>query len=404
MAIPQEKLKKTRNPGVFRRPDGRLLAKVSVRTPDGKVVVRKQLMPVGATEKDAVQAVLTMKEVVRNPPAIHSPRLQDTSQTFEDFCNRWLAIRSQRVTPKTKMTYFAVVKTFILPRLGHMICKDIRSLVIESWVVWAESLRKRNGKPYTQESMRVWYRVLHAILRSMAINLHLPDPTPAVPLPHRGNLPAVRESGTLTADEISKLLDACREKFPRRLAEVAVMALTGARAGEVYGLKWDAVNFDRKTIRIKRAVSAGVLMESTKTKAERVVPLHPELEAILMEHVTAQIDRNAPGLDTFLVFPSNDGKVREPMSGTWMWRALAKAAGIKQRVGPQVLRRSLNTLMLAQGVDRITLRAIMGHTTEAMTQLYAGVGDDAKADAIVRVRPVLRVVQPDEDAEDRKAS
>lgn len=57
------------------------------------------------------------------------------------------------------------------------------------------------------------------------------------------------------------------------------------------------------------------------------------------------------------------------------------------------MRRSLNTMMLAEGVDRITLRAIMGHASEEMTQRYAGIGDEAKAEAIERVRPALRIVR-----------
>ncbi len=60
-----------------------------------------------------------------------------------------------------------------------------------------------------------------------------------------------------------------------------------------------------------------------------------------------------------------------------LWGALCKAAGITQRVGPQVL--------LLEGVDRVTLRAILGHSSESMTQRYAGIGDAAKADAILKV-------------------
>ena len=72
---------------------------------------------------------------------------------------------------------------------------------------------------------------------------------------------------------------------------------------------------------------------------------------------------------------------------------LCKEAKIGQRIGPQVMRRSLNTMMLAEGVDQITLRSIMGHTSEPMTQRYAGIGHEAKAEAIERVRPALRIVR-----------
>jgi len=93
-----------------------------------------------------------------------------------------------------------------------------------------------------------------------------------------------------------------------------------------------------------------------------------------------------------MVFLSDDGQMRDPNSAKKLWPRLAKLAGIDQKISPQVLRRTLNTLMLSAQVDRITLRAIMGHTSEAMTARYAGIGDAAKTDAINRIRPSLALV------------
>lgn len=53
------------------------------------------------------------------------------------------------------------------------------------------------------------------------------------------------------------------------------------------------------------------------------------------------------------------------------------AAKLDVQVGFQVLRRTMNTLMLPAWVDRINLRDIIGHSTEIMTELYAG-GPDLK--------------------------
>ena len=50
------------------------------------------------------------------------------------------------------------------------------------------------------------------------------------------------------------------------------------------------------------------------------------------------------------------------------------------------MRGSLLTMMLAEGVDPIALRSVMGHTSEPR---YAGIGHEAKADALDRVRPSL---------------
>ncbi len=42
-------------------------------------------------------------------------------------------------------------------------------------------------------------------------------------------------------------------------------------------------------------------------------------------------------------------------------------------VAPQVLRRSFNTICVTSGVNEIVLRAMMGHASPEMTELYAGV-------------------------------
>jgi integrase len=396
MAIDLNKAKPSpRHAGVYLLPDGRLLARAGVRMADGKVKVVKRLLPVGATEIDAVNLVATIKAEALNPPtppeATRMHRPLTSSQTFELYCAQWLAVRELRISPATKQTYTATIHHFIGPRLGHLACNEVTRHALESWVAWAERQKQKSGKQYTQDTMRQWWRVLQCVVADMTADFDLPDPTRRVRPPERPELMAVREQGTLDAKAVGRLLEICEVDYPQWYPEVATMTLTGARAGEVYALKWDAIDFDKGTITIKRAVSRGILLERTKTKQQRIVPLSKDLDPILRAHKQQQEDDKVVGLDTGLVFLSKDGTVRDPNDSQKLWLVLAEKAEIGQRIGPQVMRRSLNTLMVAKGVDRITLRAIMGHTSEQMTQRYAGIGEAAKADAIELVRPA-RVV------------
>ena len=50
-----------------------------------------------------------------------------------------------------------------------------------------------------------------------------------------------------------------------------------------------------------------------------------------------------------------------------------------------MLRRTLNTLLALDGVDRLVLRSQMGHCSEQMTERYAGVRAEAKRDAVSRL-------------------
>ena len=86
--------------------------------------------------------------------------------------------------------------------------------------------------------------------------------------------------------------------------------------------------------------------------------------------------------ETPLIFPSRTGSIREPGS---LHKPLADAgdrAGVGIKVGPQVLRRTFNTLMVGAGVDRTVLRAQMGHCSEEMTERYTGVSIEAKRAAV----------------------
>ena len=64
------------------------------------------------------------------------------------------------------------------------------------------------------------------------------------------------------------------------------------------------------------------------------------------------------------VASADHGGLRLPQSAAKIYEHGREAAKLDIRVGPQVLRRTLNTLMLRAGVDRITLRAILGHSSE----------------------------------------
>jgi integrase len=61
---------------------------------------------------------------------------------------------------------------------------------------------------------------------------------------------------------------------------------------------------------------------------------------------------------------------------------VGQIAGIEQKVGPQVLRRTMNTLLVEAGVSAVVVRAQMGHTTPRMTDRYAGIHQSVKVAAV----------------------
>ena len=162
------------------------------------------------------------------------------------------------------------------------------------------------------------------------------------------------------------------------------MVLTGMRAGEVYALRFDDIDFEKESIDVSRAVWKGE-EGTTKTEDPRIVPLHPKLAEVLQDQRRSLIRKQHRGLKSGLVFPSDTGGHRNANSLYDALELAVEAAKIDLHVTPQVLRRTFNTLMMLAGTDRIALRAIMGHTSEEMTRRYSGVGLDVKRAAVTKL-------------------
>ena len=83
-------------------------------------------------------------------------------------------------------------------------------------------------------------------------------------------------------EDVGRFLDACTPPWFKVAAALAVH--TGLRKGEIAGLLKSAIDWDQSMIRIDRTYEG----KPTKTKAQRWVPLSPELAAILKPWVLKQ--------------------------------------------------------------------------------------------------------------------
>ncbi len=379
-------LEKTKVPGVYRQPDGRFVAVAVIRDGQGKQIKRRQVLPESATLTQAAAAVEGLKQ------ALLQPQVEAKAiPSFANYAEQWLIVKASRLRDGVTREWTHRLGVHILPveiagkALGHYRLDEIRRLHVEGWVAWAESVQQPSGKPYSPASVAGWWRLITQVLRDAAADYDLPDPTRRVTAPEV-HAPKVRETRTLDKAALETFLGAVEHLQPGRYAEIAFLGYTGCRPGEAYGLHWKDVALDGDTpnAALKFSATRGKL-ERTKTDSPRVVPLVPALVAALKEHRQQQMSGKVAQWDDgqgALVFPSDSKTYRIEQS-------LAKpcdlcSAAVGQKVTPQVLRRSVNTILLASGVNPITVREMMGHTTEAMSARYSSQPLAVKADALGR--------------------
>jgi integrase len=161
----------------------------------------------------------------------------------------------------------------------------------------------------------------------------------------------------LTQDEFRALV---QHLPPQRRLYVYVACYTGARRSELARILWQDVDWLRSAMHLR----------GTKTEAAaRVVPLHPDLCAILRPLA---------------------GRPTAPVLHPWgnVCRDLAEACAELgfPRVTPNDLRRTFGSWLVQANISAHTVAKLMGHTTEKMVnQVYGHLDDHALRRAVEKL-------------------
>jgi site-specific recombinase XerD len=163
----------------------------------------------------------------------------------------------------------------------------------------------------------------------------------------------------LTADELSKVLSAC--KNPRDKAIVLFMADSGLRRAEICALNWGDVDMASGLVRVVRGKGG---------KARSAVIGASTRRALLSYRRTIKdVSDNSP------LFQAR-GNTRFTGSGLRLvYCRLAKRTGIKG-LSPHAMRRTFVILSLRADMSPLHVQAILGHSSLTMTMHYAQMVDD----------------------------
>ncbi len=148
----------------------------------------------------------------------------------------------------------------------------------------------------------------------------------------------------------------------------------GLRQGEALGLRWDDVDVEGRTLRVRVALQRrkGIkgLVEPKTPQSRRALPLPTALLAALELHRKRQVaERLAAGgrwRDCGMVFASTVGTTLAPRNVTRHFKSLLLKAGLPD-VRFHDLRHSCASLLIARGVHPRVVMEIPGHAQISLT-------------------------------------
>jgi integrase len=158
-------------------------------------------------------------------------------------------------------------------------------------------------------------------------------------------------------EEVSLFLERIREDFRDYYI---VRFFTGMRTGEIDGLQWEYVDFERRLIRVRETLVDG-RVDVTKTSASiREISMStPVYEALCRQH-------QATGNLGAFVFCNREGQPLDHRNITKrIWYPSLRVMGLKPRK-PYQTRHTAATLWLAAGENPEWIARQMGHSTTRM--------------------------------------
>jgi len=166
-----------------------------------------------------------------------------------------------------------------------------------------------------------------------------------------------RDAHILDLDELRRLLDAAGE----RLRRIILLAWgTGMRRGEILGLRWADIDFERGSIFLKK----------TKSGKPRRIPLDPVVAGVLQE-----IERTSE----YVFLNSKTGGPVKDIKTAWI-RTRAKAK-LPKTFRFHDLRHNFGTLLSERGVALPTIMEMLGHRQISTTMRYQNPTTEAKTRA-----------------------
>lgn len=204
-------------------------------------------------------------------------------------------------------------------------------------------------------------------------------------------------------EQVQRLISSAEAHDPDLAALLALAAVTGARRGELCGLRWSDVDTERSVVRIRHSLdwprSDGGketwTLKPTKTHQARSVSLDELAMAVVEQHrrrceercAVAGVQSNPEGF----VFSSDvPGEVPlRPDSVTQAFGRLCRSLGMPE-IHLHSLRHWMVTTSLVGGTDVRTVAGRAGHRDASMTlRVYAHALEEADRETASRLGKVL---------------
>lgn len=346
-----------------------------------------------STEREAKKALRTAQTL-----ADKGGFILPSNATYKEYLTEWFEMRKSNLGKQTIVNQEINIRVHIIPLLGHIQLTELNVQDIEKFLT---KLRKKGLAEAT-------IKKIHTQVSSSLISAVKKDMIQKNVAAFVENKPKIKRTLVEVWDEleVKHFLDYVSKANTRYYMVFHIAIATGMRQGEILGLRWCDVDFDRRLISVKQTLSHnGSEFGLTKTSSSnRTISLDEKTMKLLMQHRAAEIkEREENNLDTFNEFgpviQTALGTPLKPRSLDKIWNKLRNKAGMR-RITFHGLRHTHASLLLKNNIHPKIVSERLGHSSIQITlDRYSHLFSNMQENAAIGLGKMLFDSEPEDETE-----
>lgn len=312
-------------------------------------------------KKEAILRENEIKQQLKNNSFVIKNRI-----TMQELLDEWLKYSKDIWSPKTYISnahWCNVISKFI----GHIKLQDINVKVLEGFYK-----EIRQSTTYSDKTIQHFYTIINTSLkRAILWNYITNNPNSYIEKPKIRK----KEIECYSPEDVEQLLNVLKKECLKYQAIIYLALDSGCRRGELLGLTWKDIDFDKKTLDINKSVQytkeLGIFEKETKTQSsDRTIYISDKTINILRLYYKEQLENRlklgSKWENSSRVFTNNFGGDMHPDTPSQILERIIKKYNLK-RISFHGLRHTSISLQISSGIQAQIISKRAGHSSISTT-------------------------------------